>query len=202
MNPAGGRRARQAEATRHEIVGAARRLFAARGYAATSVRDVAAAAGVSVQTVYDSVGSKRALVQALNDVIDEEAAVGALVGQAMSSTDVDDVVRLGPRIMRAILERAGDIVRVAAGAAGADAALQSVQTEGFARHRAGAQAVVGRLRDRGVLRPDLDDDEAVEVLAALTDVAFGRMLRDQYGWSFDHIEQFVTDLVRVQLLAP
>ena len=53
-------RARQAQLTRDEILGAARRLFAEQGYSRTSVRDIAEAAGVSAQTVYDSIGSKQA----------------------------------------------------------------------------------------------------------------------------------------------
>ena len=71
-------RERQAQLTRDEILKAARRLFAERGYAKTSVRDVAEAAGVSAQTVYDSIGSKQALVARLNDLIDAEAGVGAI----------------------------------------------------------------------------------------------------------------------------
>ena len=70
-----GRRAVQAEQTRLEILGAARRQFALHGYAATSVKDIATEAGVSVQTVYDSVGSKAELVRRLNDLIDAEAGV-------------------------------------------------------------------------------------------------------------------------------
>src|SRR6478752_1655995 len=74
-----GRRAVQAEQTRAEIVSAARRQFAATGYAGTSVKDIAAAAGVSVQTVYDSVGSKADLVRRLNDLIDDEAGFGDIL---------------------------------------------------------------------------------------------------------------------------
>ncbi len=73
-------RARQAQRTRDEILGAARRLFAERGYAKTSVRDIAEAAGVSAQTVYDSIGSKQALVARLNDLIDREAGIAAIAG--------------------------------------------------------------------------------------------------------------------------
>ena len=73
-------RERQAQLTRDEILKAARRLFAERGYSRTSVRDIAEAAGVSAQTVYDSIGSKQALVARLNDLIDAEAGIAAIAG--------------------------------------------------------------------------------------------------------------------------
>ncbi|HMK12380.1 MAG TPA: TetR family transcriptional regulator, partial [Acidimicrobiales bacterium] len=74
--PPPGRRALQAEQTRQDILQAARQLFAAKGYAATSLKDVAGAAGVSVQTLYDSIGNKAELVRRLNDLIDSETDVG------------------------------------------------------------------------------------------------------------------------------
>ena len=80
------RRARQAARTRDEILGAARALFAERGYANTSVKEVAARADVSVQTVYDSVGSKAELVRHLNDHIDAEAGIGQI---AMTIPSID-----------------------------------------------------------------------------------------------------------------
>ena len=80
-------RARQAQLTRDEILGAARRLFAERGYSRTSVRDIAEAAGVSAQTVYDSIGSKQAIVARLNDLIDAEADIATIVGAGVGSDD-------------------------------------------------------------------------------------------------------------------
>src|SRR5690349_8634889 len=62
-----------AAATRREILLAARRLFAERGYAATSLADIADEAGVSVPTIYASVGPKKAVVMALADLIGEQA---------------------------------------------------------------------------------------------------------------------------------
>jgi AcrR family transcriptional regulator len=190
-----GRRAAQAQATRHEIVAAARRLFAERGYAATTVRDIASEAGVSVQTVYDSVGSKRHLVETLNDVIDAEAGIDAIAGPVMASDDTDAIARVSARITRAIVEHAGDIVRLGLTASHSEPALQHVIEEGYARHRAGADAVVARLRAQGVLPTDRSDEQIAEAVAAVTDVEFVIMLRDRYGWSFDRIEAFVTELV-------
>ena len=80
-------RDRRAQLTRDEILRAARRLFAERGYARTSVRDIAKAAGVSAQTVYDSVGSKQEVVARLNDLIDAEAGIGGIVRAAAESGD-------------------------------------------------------------------------------------------------------------------
>src|SRR5690348_8096272 len=80
-------RERRAQLTRDEILRAARRLFAERGYPRTSVRDVAEAAGVSAQTVYDSIGSKQALVARLQDLIDSEAGIAGIVEAARASRD-------------------------------------------------------------------------------------------------------------------
>src|SRR6476646_1016117 len=80
-------RERQAQLTRDEILRAARRLFAERGYSRTSVRDIAVAAGVSAQTVYDSIGTKQVLVDRLNDLIRVEASVVAIVGASAESSD-------------------------------------------------------------------------------------------------------------------
>ena len=52
-----------AEATRLAIVDAAGRLFAERGYAATSIEDVAGAAAVGRATVFNSVGGKPELLK-------------------------------------------------------------------------------------------------------------------------------------------
>src|SRR5262245_37127360 len=82
-----GRRAVQAEQTRRDILEAARRRFAAQGYAATSLKDVASDAGVSVQTLYDSIGTKADLVRRLNDLMDAEANVGEIAATIGTEDD-------------------------------------------------------------------------------------------------------------------
>jgi AcrR family transcriptional regulator len=59
------RRRQQAEETRRAILGAARQLFAERGYAATALSDIAEAAGVSVPTLYSSIGSMATIAWSL-----------------------------------------------------------------------------------------------------------------------------------------
>ena len=197
-----GRRARQAQQTRDEILQAARRLFAERGYARTTIREVADAAGVSPQTVYDSVGSKQALVARLNDLIDAEAAIGPIVAETMASGDPRRVVTTQARITRSILEHCGDIIHALVTGASAEPELEAVLAEGHRRHVAGARQVVGQLEREGALAPGLKRADAVDSLAALSDIRFALVLRETYGWSLDRIESWIARVSAELLLGP
>ena len=189
-------RERRAQLTRDEILGAARRLFAERGYARTSVRDIAKAAGVSAQTVYDSVGSKQALVSSLNDLIDAEAGIGAIVRTDLQSEDPQVVAAISARVARSILEHCGDIIHALVTGAAAEPELAAVLAEGQRRHVAGATTVVGRLRELGAIPPD----GAVETLAAVSDVRFALVLQESYGWSLDQLERWMATTSTTLLL--
>lgn len=186
-------RARQAEFTRNEILAAARRLFAERGFTRTSVRDIARAAGVSAQTVYDSVGSKQAVVARLNDLIDSEAGIGAIVGSVASSGDPQQVAALSARITRSMLENCEDIIRALVTGAAAEPELQVVLDEGHRRHVEGARTVVRMLKEMKALAAPAAETAAMsETLAAITDFRYALMLRESYGWSLDRIEESMT----------
>jgi AcrR family transcriptional regulator len=193
-------RQRQAELTRSEILRAARRLFAERGFTRTSVRDIAGAAGVSAQTVYDSIGSKQAIVARLNDLIDAEAGVGAIAGPVMSSGDPVQIAVASARITRSMLEHCGDIIRAVVTGAAAEPEIQSVLDEGHRRHVKGAHSVVGLLESLGALARPGDAAATAETLAAITDFRFALLLRESYGWSLDRIEAWMTDASRTLLL--
>ncbi len=193
-------RERQAELSRSEILLAARRLFAERGFARTSVRDIAKAAGVSVQTVYNSFGSKQAVVARLNDLIDSEAGIGAIVGPIAASRDPQQVAALSARITRSMLENCGDIIRAVVTGAAAEPEIQAVLDEGHRRHLEGARTVVRLLQDMKALASTADTAAASETLAAITDFRFGLVLRESYGWSLDRIEEWMTATSRSLLL--
>ena len=193
-------RERRAQLTRDEILRAARRLFAERGYARTSVRDIARTAGVSAQTVYDSVGAKQELVARLNDLIDSEAGIAAIARAAAESDDAREVAATSARVTRSILEHCGDIVHALVTGAAAEPELAAVLAEGQRRHLAGAGRVVGRLRELDALDPSVDPDDAVETLAAISDFRFALVLRDSYGWSLDRLERWIAATSRALLL--
>src|SRR6188768_1142232 len=103
-------RARQAQLTRDEILGAARRLFAAQGYSRTSVRD-----------------------------IDVEADIAAIVGAGVGSHDPAQILAVQAKVVRSILEHCGDILRALVTGAAAEPDLALVLAEGHRRHMEGTR---------------------------------------------------------------
>ncbi|GLZ59503.1 MULTISPECIES: TetR/AcrR family transcriptional regulator [Micromonospora] len=65
------KRAERSQRTREKVIEAARELFVAQGYGATSLQEVADRAGVAVQTVYFVFRNKRTLFK---DVVDTSIA--------------------------------------------------------------------------------------------------------------------------------
>jgi AcrR family transcriptional regulator len=193
-------RERQAQLTREEILKAARRLFAERGYSRTSVRDIAEAAGVSSQTVYDSIGSKQALVVRLNDLIDAEAGIAAIADAAARSSDPMEVAATSAKITRSILEHCGDVIHALVTGAAAEPDLELALSDGQRRHVEGAGTIVRRLQGLDALDESVDPEAAVETLAAMSDVRFALVLRESYGWSLDRIETWIAATSRALLL--
>jgi AcrR family transcriptional regulator len=66
------RRAQMVEKTRAKLIRAARKAFAAKGYAAASMDDLTAEAGLTRGALYHNFGDKKGLLQAVIDQIDAE----------------------------------------------------------------------------------------------------------------------------------
>ncbi len=194
------RRQLQAQTTRRDIVRAARRLFAERGYAATSMSDIAREAGVAVQTIYASCGSKRDLVLALVDLIDEEADIGALAAQAARSEDPRESLALDVRITRQFNERCGDIIGALLSAAPIEPDAAAAAEEGRRRHREGAAATGRKLEALGALQGDFTADGAGALISAVTWHPVYAHLTAEHGWSYDDCERWLTTTLERTLL--
>src|SRR5271166_5626266 len=151
------RRQAMADQTRHDILQAARQLFARQGYAATSVTDIA---GVAVQTIYARLGSKRGMLMALIDLIDEEADVGGLVAGIRAAAAPRQALAAEIRLTRVFQERCGDIIGALFAAAAVEPDLTVAVAEAERRHREGTRLTVARITDLGGLRQDLAPDRA------------------------------------------
>jgi AcrR family transcriptional regulator len=194
------RRDTQAEETRREIIASARRLFATKGYAATTVTAIAERAGVSVQTIYNSVGSKGKIVRHLNDVLDEAGGVQDLSSWIPEATDPRELLDVAITTSRKINESCADIIATIYTAAVAEKELRAVRDESRRRHRAGVGQLTKRLASLDALAADYTADTAADVIAALTDPQVARTFVNDYGWSWDHWQTWTTSSLVALLL--
>jgi AcrR family transcriptional regulator len=80
------RRAEMVEETRAKLIQAARRAFAAKGYAASSMDDLTAEAGLTRGALYHNFGDKKGLLQAVIDQMDAEMLVRMRAAQERAET--------------------------------------------------------------------------------------------------------------------
>lgn len=146
------------DSARH-IARTAARLFAQRGFDATSVREIVEAAGVTKPTLYYHFGSKEGLAQALLhrpmtglvETVERIAAAG------------DDPIRALERVAEAYFafcreepDRARFYYAICIGPHATDLAAELMKYG--PRFDAAIVAVIGRLADAGVVAADRTDD--------------------------------------------
>ena len=192
------KRERQARQTREQIVGAARRLFARDGFAKTTVEAIAREAGVSAQTVYASVGSKRGIVLALLDRMEIEGGNEELRRELAASKDPRWQLRAIVRFNRRLFERGRDVLDVVM-ATRADADVEAFGRAGEVRRREGQARWVRAWAEAGVLRPDLDEGAAADVLWALTGPELYWLFAVNSSWSGSKFEEWLFGTLESQL---
>lgn len=107
---ADGRRRLSAAERRELILAAAVRLFAERGYHATSMDEIAARAGISKAVVYDHFASKGELYTVLLDTI--RADIDALIDEAIEPLPVDERVHAAIEVFFGFVEAYPDACRL------------------------------------------------------------------------------------------
>jgi AcrR family transcriptional regulator len=192
------KRERQARQTREQIVEAARRLFARDGFTRTTVEAIAREAGVSAQTVYASVGSKRAIVLALLDRMEAEGGNEDLRRELGSTEDPHRQLRAIVSFNRRLFERGRDVLDVVM-ATRADPDVEAFGRAGEARRREGQARWVRAWAEEGVLRPNLDEGEAADVLWALTGPELYWLFAVNTGWSGLRFEEWLFGTLESQL---
>lgn len=192
------KRERQARQTREQIVEAARRLFARDGFTKTTVEAIAQEAGVSAQTVYASVGSKRAIVLALLDRLEAEGGNEELRRELGSTKDPRRQLRAIVSFNRRLFERGRDVLDVVM-ATRADPDVEAFGRAGEARRREGQARWVRAWAEDGVLRPNLDEGEAADVLWALTGPELYWLFAVNSNWPGLRFEEWLFGTLEWQL---
>jgi AcrR family transcriptional regulator len=192
------KRERQARQTREQIIDAARRLFARDGFAKTTVEAIAREAGVSAQTVYASVGSKRGIVLALLDRMEAEGGNEELRQKLGASDDPREQLRAIVCFNQQLFERGRDVLDVVM-AARADPDVEAFGRAGEARRREGQARWVRTWAEAGVLRPNLNQKEAADVLWALTGPELYWLFAVNSGWPSYRFEEWLFGTLESQL---
>jgi hypothetical protein len=120
--------------------------------------------------------------------------------EVLDEPDPERQLELTARRSREVKVRIGALFEVIRAAAPLDediAALwDRIQTEFHANQR----AIVESLRDKGALRPGLDDDRAADVLWTLNNPDVWQLLVGRCGWTPEQYERWTADTARAQLL--
>src|SRR5712691_2803501 len=87
-------KAEQSEATRAALIGAARELFAERGYAGVGTEEIVRAAGVTRGALYHHYDGKRELLEAVYEQIEREITE-RIASEALSARDPVEALRAG-----------------------------------------------------------------------------------------------------------
>lgn len=198
----------QAQRTRRAVVTAARELFLARGYAATTIDAIAAAARVSRRTVFNSVGGKVVLLKlAMEWAIagdDEPVALADRPGVKAIQAEPDPrrALALWAQMVVEVASRVAPISAVLTAAADADPAAAQLFSE-LARNRMfGATEFVRYLAALEGLAAGVSEQQAADLCWSLMDGHLYRLLVTQRGWTAVSLTQWLADSLAATLLRP
>ena len=202
-----GRR-RAAQLTRSAILDAARGLFIAQGYAATSMVQIARQAGVAPDTVYASVGKKAALFTLLIESAlsgQDEVVPGEqrdYVSRMVAATDAATKLAIYAGAVTAIQARLAPLFLALRAAGHAAPELVGIWTAISERRAANMRRLVGDLATTGELRSDITLDEIADVIWSMNSSEYYALLVLERRWTPERFETWLRDAWVRLLLDP
>jgi AcrR family transcriptional regulator len=191
------RRQAQVRATRLRIIEAAKALFIADGYPATTLEAIADAADTSLPTLYRLFSSKPTLLKAVLDVSfggdDQPVAFADRpdVQIARSETDPRALIAAFARIGRDFMERSSAVMRVLATAAAVDPDAAQLMEEIRRQRHTGQSRIVAALSALEALDPSLEISEAADITYAVLSPEVHHILTAERGWTAEQYEQWL-----------
>ncbi|RSM52491.1 TetR/AcrR family transcriptional regulator [Amycolatopsis sp. WAC 01376] len=206
MSGVKGARAERAAETRRRIIEAARELFLADGYGATTLQQVADRAGVAVQTIYFTFRNKPALLKELVDVAiaGDDSPVATMerpwFAQVLDAPDARTAVTALVTGSRAVLERVAAVNDMVRTATAAHPDLRELWPDREdPRHTVHTAAAKALLEKPGV-RTDLTVEKAADILYAVLSPELFLILTRDRAWAPGDWEPWVEELLAAQLL--
>ena len=191
------RRQAQVRATRLRIIEAAKALFIAHGYPATTLEAIADAADTSLPTLYRLFSSKPTLLKAVLDASfgggDQPVAFGDRpdVQAARGETDPQALITAFACIGRDFMERSSAIMRVLATAAQVDPDAAQLMDQIRLQRHTGQSRIIAALSARDALDPDLEFSEAADITYAAMSPDVHHILTVERGWTAGQYEQWL-----------
>lgn len=193
------RRAVQAQETRQTVLDAARNLFVAQGYAATTVADIASAAGVSVDTLYSSVGRKPALLRELveTSISGADRAVPAMqrdyVQRIQHAQTAQGKIAVYAEAIAAIQQRMAPVFIALRDAAPTDPECAALWRGIAERRAANMLDFAADLRATGEVRVDLADRQVADIIWSMNSAEYWVLLVTERDWTPAQFAAWITD---------
>lgn len=195
-------RSQAADATKGDVLRAARALLVRHGIDRTTVAQIAARAKVSVPTVYALYKSKEGILR--------ELVSSALFGQSFQAahaklkgiSDPIKLIVLTAHVARAIYEAESSELGLMRGASAFSPALGSLERD-FEKIRFDMQEERVRLLfARSKQKKGLGFDEARRILWMYTSRDVYRMLVHESGWTPDRYQEWLSETLVSSLVSP
>ena len=193
-----GHRHRQAEETKTQVARAARRLFAERGYYATTVGAISEDAGIPEQTIYSALGSKARILERITTQWMIDADTAALAEQSLQAPMAADRLRLLAAINRRQLEVGSDVIGIYREAARADPRMARTLRGILAAREGEIRKLLFTMQDD--LAPGVSVSLALAITLALLNLEAYCLLVTERGWTPARYESWLGDLLVRHLL--
>lgn len=181
------------------ICAAAQRLFATKGYLATSIEEIAAEAGVARPTVFSAIGPKPAILKAVVDqaMAGDDAPVPVAgrpwFREALDEPDPARSVQLHARNLCWIMQRIVPLLRALEMAAAVDQDAAALWADLRRQRRAGTASIAANLAAKTTLR--CGEQVLADMLFTLPPDAYYRLVHEE-GWSAGEFQKWLADLLQ------
>lgn len=199
-------RQQRALESRERVLDVARRLFAERGYAETTMADIATEAEIALPTLYASFQSKRGLLSGvLNRLVSGQPGGPPVLETrgaraVLTEPDARRALALLAADLTAIQERVGPIYDVMKNAARTETEVAELFARAQGNRYSNFEAVAARLAELGALRQGLTIEHAARTLWVLASPDVRQMLATYAGWPAEQYKAWLESVLTGALL--